>query len=36
MYNAPTLEQAEFKLDELEEKWDKKYMAVFGFFINLL
>ena len=21
MYNAPTLEQAEFKLDELEEKW---------------
>ena len=28
MYNAPTLEQAEFKLDELEEKWGKKYMAV--------
>ena len=25
MYNAPTLEQAEFKLDELEEKWGKKY-----------
>ena len=28
MYNAPTLEQAEYKLDELEEKWGKKYMAV--------
>ena len=28
MYNAPTLEQAEFELDELEEKWGKKYMAV--------
>ena len=28
MYNGPTLEQAEFKLDELEEKWGKKYMAV--------
>ena len=28
MYNAPTLEQAEFKLDGLEEKWGKKYMAV--------
>ena len=28
MYNAPTLEQVEFKLDELEEKWGKKYMAV--------
>ena len=28
MYNVPTLEQAEFKLDELEEKWGKKYMAV--------
>ena len=28
MYNTPTLEQAEFKLDELEEKWGKKYMAV--------
>ena len=28
MYNALTLEQAEFKLDELEEKWGKKYMAV--------
>ena len=28
MYNAPILEQAEFKLDELEEKWGKKYMAV--------
>ena len=28
MYNAPTLEQAEIKLDALEEKWGKKYMAV--------
>lgn len=28
MYNAPTLEQSEFKLNELEEKWGKKYMAV--------
>lgn len=28
MYNAPTLEQAENRLDALEEKWGKKYMAV--------
>lgn len=28
MYNAPTLEQAENRLDVLEEKWGKKYMAV--------
>ena len=28
MYNAPTLEQAEDRLDALEEKWGKKYMAV--------
>ena len=28
MYNASTLEQAEIKLDTLEEKWGKKYMAV--------
>ena len=28
MYNAPTLEQAENRLDALEEKWVKKYMAV--------
>ena len=28
MYNASTLEQAEIKLDALEEKWGKKYMAV--------
>lgn len=28
MYNAPTLEQAESRLDALEEKWGKKYMAV--------
>ena len=25
MYNAPTLEQAEYKLDKLKEKWGKKY-----------
>ena len=28
MYNAPTLEQAENRLDALEEKWGKKHMAV--------
>ena len=28
MYNASTLEQAENRLDALEEKWGKKYMAV--------
>ena len=28
MYNTSTLEQAEIKLDALEEKWGKKYMAV--------
>ena len=28
MYNAPTLEQAENRLEALEEKWGKKYMAV--------
>ena len=28
MYNAPTLEQSENRLDALEEKWGKKYMAV--------
>lgn len=34
MYNAPTLEQAENRLDALEEKWGKKYMAVINSWRN--
>ncbi len=25
VYSAPTLEDAEYKLEEIREKWDKKY-----------